>query len=45
MLNDFGFFDSQPPAVSHALEAHAPHDGRKRPVGHLYGLQARLEKG
>ncbi len=37
-----GVDDLQP---LHPLEAHAPHDGRKRPVGHLCGLQVGSETG
>jgi hypothetical protein len=37
--------NSQSLAISHAPEAHTPHDGRKRPVGHLCGLLAGLETG
>ena len=37
--------DSQSLAISDASEAHAPHDGRKRPVRHLCGLLARSETG
>ena len=35
----------QPLAISDASETHAPHDSRKRPVGHLCSLQAGSETG
>jgi hypothetical protein len=44
-LYDFRFSNSQPVAISHALEAHTPHDGGKRPVGHLCGFQVGSEMG